>query len=232
MKTLKKLEQTLNYTFNRPELLLLALTHSSYANETGEGHKNNERLEFLGDAVLELCITEEAYLRFPQGREGDLTRIRAFLVSESSLARLARKIGLAQYILLGKGEEIQGGREREPILADTLEALLGAIFLDGGFAQAQTVISQLFQDAWPQSILTENKKDYKSSLQEITQRLYRSRPVYHLKKSLGPEHAKKYIVSLVLPNGKEFEAQGTSVKKAEQSAAQLAIADFATQDQP
>ncbi len=220
---LQILQKNIGYAFQDQDLLLQALTHSSYANETDSRAQNNERLEFLGDAVLELCISEELFHRYRHAREGDLTRIRSRLVSEPTLAFLARELHLQEHIFLGRGEENQGGREREAVLCDTLESLFGAVFLDAGYARAKELILQLFQNLWPHTPNLPDKKDYKSRLQEMTQQLFKSRPVYILQNSFGPEHAKTYCVQLTLPDGRSFMASESSLKKAEQDAARQAL---------
>ena len=220
---LKEIEESIGYRFKNAQLLVTALTHSSYANEINGSAENNERLEFLGDAVLELAISEELFARFPQDREGSLTSLRSQLVSEPSLAELARTIELQQCLRLGKGEEAQGGRERNAVLCDALESLLGAVFVDGGYQKAKEVIGGLFEDHWPERIQGPKGKDFKSRLQEETQKLFKDRPVYALKQSFGPEHAKTYLVLLTLPDGVTFEAAASSVKKAEQKAAKKAL---------
>jgi ribonuclease-3 len=221
-----RLQEEIGYQFQEQGLLLQALTHSSYANETDSRADNNERLEFLGDAVLELCISEELFQRYPQAREGDLTRIRSRLVSEPTLAEMARGLRLQQQIFLGRGEESQGGRERDAVLCDALESVFGAVFLDSGYSRARQVILDLFRDHWPPTPNLPDKKDYKSSLQELTQKLFKSRPVYTLQDSLGPEHAKTYYVRLDLPDGRVFQAQDSSLKKAEQAAACQALQEL------
>jgi ribonuclease-3 len=220
---LHRVETAVGHAFSDRELLRTALTHSSYANEWDSSLPHNERLEFLGDAVLELSISQELFMRYPQAREGDLTRLRARLVSEPSLAELARDIELPQHILLGKGEESQGGRDRDAILCDCLEAVFGAVFLDAGYERSREVILALFSDKWPPCIQKPRKKDYKSRLQEITQKLFKARPTYTLQESYGPEHAKVYRVRALLPDGTVFEAEDSSVKKAEQQAACSAL---------
>ena len=219
---LDKLEKIINYKFNNKELLITALSHSSYANENPNFRQNNERLEILGDAVLELLVSEELYKRFPNAREGELTSTRAYLVNEAFLAKMAREIKLNHFLLLGKGEENQGGRERDANLCDAFEALIGAVFLDGGYEKAKILVKNLFKDKWPQSCVEKVKKDYKSKLQEITQRIFKERPKYVLIDSFGPEHAKSYTVKVILPNQWSFEATSTSIKKAEQLAAKKA----------
>lgn len=215
------------YQFRQVKLLTEALTHSSFANEQPEGHEHNERLEFLGDAVLELCISDELYKRFPGVREGELTAMRSRLVNQESLAFLARQMGLNEKIILGKGEEAQGGRERDALLSDAFEAVLGAIFLDGGFAAALQTVKILFEDAWPEKSAKIKSKDAKSRLQEVTQQIFRDRPVYTLIGSEGPEHDKTFSVRLDLPDKSTFTATGSSVKRAEQNAAMLALAALA-----
>ncbi|NJB68463.1 ribonuclease-3 [Desulfobaculum xiamenense] len=222
---LETLQETISHRFMQVKLLQTALTHSSYANEHGEDAGDNERLEFLGDAVLELCTSEMLFARFPDAPEGQLTRLRARLVSEPALADVARELHLDQLIQLGKGEEQQGGRERDSLLSDALEAVFGAVFLDGGYAAAKAVIACVFEERWPTSCDVKRVKDAKSRLQELTQKLFKERPVYVLTDSTGPEHAKTFVVEVTLPNGTVLRAEGASMKKAEQNAAASAI-DF------
>ncbi len=220
---LTKLQESIHYRFRQVKLLETALTHSSHANEHGGETEHNERLEFLGDAVLELCVSERLFAQFPCAREGNLTRMRARLVSKPSLAELARELQLDAYLLLGKGEESQGGRDRHSLLSDALEAVLGAVFLDGGYARALEVVDVLFASRWPAEPEGGKSRDYKSRLQELTQKRFRERPVYSLAGSNGPEHAKVFTVHLALPDGQSVSADGPSVKRAEQKAAGLAL---------
>ncbi|WP_428566529.1 MAG: ribonuclease III [Solidesulfovibrio sp. DCME] len=217
------LERALGHAFSRPELLVTALTHSSWANERGEASQHNERLEFLGDAVLELCVSEELFVRFPEAPEGELTLLRSQLVNESSLAGLARELGLETHVLLGKGEEIQGGRSRPALLSDVFEAVIGALFLDGGYPAARDFVAQVFREAWPDRPLAPKTKDFKSRLQEYTQKIHKARPAYALLGCEGPEHDKRFQVRLTLPGGQAVTAVDKSVKKAEQLAARLAL---------
>ncbi|MGE4296407.1 MAG: ribonuclease III [Desulfovibrionaceae bacterium] len=219
----RHIENVVGYSFRHAELLRKALTHSSYANEVDGEVPNNERLEFLGDAVLELSVSEYLFSAFRGSREGDLTRMRAKLVSKPALAALARDIGIDQYLLLGKGEEIQGGRTRNSLLSDALEALLGAIFLDGGYTEAKAWVLNLYADKWPTASDFGRSRDFKSRLQEVTQKTYRERPVYVLTASHGPEHDKVFEVRLTLPDGRTVDAGGQSMKKAEQRAAEIAL---------
>lgn len=225
------LQQCIHHRFAQVKLMRTALTHSSYANEQ-EGDGDNERLEFLGDAVLELCISEEGYRRFPHAPEGQLTRIRSQLVKEKSLAAIARGLDLHRHILLGKGEELQGGRDRDALLADAFEALMGAVFLDGGFEAARLTILHIFEDKWPVVEMLPETKDYKSRLQEVAQERFRDRPVYVLAGTSGPEHEKIFMVDATLPTGACFRGISTSVKRAEQEAARLALDDLGVLDFP
>ncbi|MBG0791149.1 MAG: ribonuclease III [Desulfovibrionaceae bacterium] len=217
-----ELQVCIHHRFAQVKFLETALTHSSYANEQ-DGFDDNERLEFLGDAVLELCISEEGFRRFPSVAEGQLTRIRSQLVKERSLAAIARSLKLDRYIRLGRGEELQGGRERDALLADAFEAVMGAVFLDGGFEAAKASILVIFEDLWPEEAMVPEAKDYKSRLQEVAQERFRDRPVYVLAGTSGPEHEKIFSVDVTLPEGEVFRGTSTSVKRAEQTAARTAL---------
>ncbi|KUG27505.1 ribonuclease iii [hydrocarbon metagenome] len=223
---LRKLQNDIGHVFSDRSLLETALTHSSHANEAADPAEHNERLEFLGDAVLELCVSEELFSRFPKAPEGALTLMRSKLVSEPALAELARGCGLDRCLRLGKGEETQGGRNRASLLSDALEAVFAAVFLDGGFDAARRSIRTVFSGVWPETLVEPKSKDYKSRLQELTQKRYKARPVYSLADSRGPEHEKMFEVRLTLPDGLEVTASGSSVKKAEQMAAKKALGDI------
>jgi len=223
---LTTVQDDIHYRFKQVKLLELALAHSSWANEQGRPELSNERLEFLGDAVLELCVSEEAYRRFPDAAEGLLTKLRSRLVKTSTLAGVARSLGLDRRMLLGRGEETQGGRDRDSLLADALEALFGAVFMDGGFEAARELVLRLLDPLWPETPALPGGKDCKSRLQELTQESCRERPVYSLIDSNGPEHHKTFEVEVLLPDGQRFRALGPSLKKAEQAAAQNAISQL------
>ena len=220
-KKLKALEARIGYEFKNRNLLILALTHSSYANEKKLGKVGcNERLEFLGDAVLELISSDFLYKKYIQIPEGELTKKRASLVCEPSLAYCARDFGLPQYLLLGKGEDMTGGRNRDSIVSDATEALLGAIYLDGGFASAKEfVLKFILNDL-------ENKQlfyDSKTILQEIVQEKGTHLVEYHLIKEEGPDHNKNFTVEARV-NGKVMgQGSGHTKKAAEQAAAYQAI---------
>ena len=222
-QNMKTVQRRIGYAFAETDLLVEAMTHSSYANETAGSGPSNERLEFLGDAVLELCVTEELYARYPEADEGRLTAYRATLVNERSLADLAGRLGLDRALLLGRGEENQGGRQRPALLSDAFEALLGAVFLDGGYAAARQWVLARFDGLWPEKLEVSLEKDHKTRLQELTQLRFRDRPVYTLEGTSGPEHERVFHVLLKLPEGEEFRSSGSSVKKAEQEAAREAL---------
>lgn len=218
---LKELEKRIGYTFNDFELLRNAMMHSSYTNEKHlEKNQCNERLEFLGDAVLELVSSEFLFLNFPKVSEGELTKTRASMVCEPALAFCARDIELGSYLLLGKGEEATGGRQRESITSDAMEALIGAIYLDGGFTNAKEFIHRF--------ILTdlENKKlffDSKTILQEMVQAQMTETISYQLIKEEGPDHNKAFYVEVLLGERSYGVGKGRTKKAAEQQAAYQAI---------
>jgi len=222
-RELQSLESALGYAFWDVSLLETALTHSSWANEHGIAH--NERLEFLGDAVLELVISREVFLHFPAEREGAMTKMRSRLVSEESLSRLARKISLGRLLHMGRGEESQGGRARPALLADAMEAVFGAVFLDGGYAAAEKVILPMFRDCWNTLGSLDEHKDYKTQLQEATQAILHTLPSYIPGESRGPDHAREFSVCLELSNGRRYAATGSSLKRAEHNAARMALED-------
>lgn len=229
LDTLRTLQSEIHYEFKQVKLLIQALTHTSHANEQHCEH--NERLEFLGDAVLELTVSHELYQAFPEAQEGHLTKMRSALVSEKALAGVARRIGLGECLLLGKGEEAQGGREKNSVLSDALEALLGAIYLDGGLHAVLGCVNFLFSGLWPTPPESFRPRDAKSRLQEATQRIWKSRPTYALQGSHGPEHAKHYTVELTLPDGTQVQCEERSMRKAEQGAAEKAL-DLVTERFP
>ncbi|HVM21455.1 MAG TPA: ribonuclease III [Egibacteraceae bacterium] len=202
------------------ELGVLALTHRSYAFEAG-GLPTNERLEFLGDAVLGLVVTDEIYRRFPDAPEGRLAKIRAAAVNTQSLAELARSLGLGDHVLLGRGEEQSGGRDKDSILADTLEAVFGAVYLDQGIAAATELIRRLFGDLLDDLSKRRASLDYKTSLQELTAAQLSSLPVYELTEE-GPDHEKRFTAVVVVEDEPVGRGEGRSKKEAEQAAARQA----------
>jgi len=200
------------------------MTHTSWLNEAGQPDRSdNERLEFLGDAVLDLVVSDLLMRRFPDRREGDLSRARAALVSESGLARVAAGLDLGRFIMLGKGEERTGGRARPSILANALEALMGAIYIDAGFDVAAAVAARLFEGRI-QDVDSHALLDYKSRLQERAQALWQMAPVYEVVAEDGPDHDKRFEVALTFAGREWARASGRSKKEAEQSAAAAALA--------
>lgn len=228
IRRLSDVEERIQYRFHDISLLATALTHSSWANEHNTPH--NERLEFLGDAVLEINVSRTLYDRFPQEREGEMTRLRSRLVSEGKLAELARSLSLGDYLFMGRGEEAQGGRERPALIADAMEAVLGAVYLDGGHEAASALVHRLYRGHWPTPGENEKVKDYKTHLQEVTQALLHTLPVYVHLSSSGPEHARTFEVRLDLSDGRSFTATGGSIKRAEQEAARQALDALSTEE--
>ncbi len=224
MHKLSSLENELNYTFKNKELLKTAITHSSYISSIG---LNNERLEFLGDAILNFIISEYLFKMFKNQDEGTLSRIKSYIASEDFLFILAKRINLGSYILLGKGELKTGGRDKKSILADTMEAILAAIFLDGGIKNTKKVIKNLFSKDIQQLIINnENLKDYKSKLQEYFLSLQKIIPKYKLEKEYGPEHKKIFEISVWIKDTKIGFGVGPSKKEAEQIAAENALTNL------
>ena len=221
------LETKLGYVFHRPELLENALYHSSYANEhRGTGISSNERLEFLGDAMLGFVTAEYLYAKHPDMPEGDLTRIRAALVCEESLHEVAQSLDLGNYLLLGKGEEQGGGRCRPSILADATESVFAAVYLDGGMDAASDLIHRVLLDKEREEVVEERRRDYKTELQELVQRRSGQVLHYELTGTSGPDHAKQFTFRVTL-NGRELgQGTGRSKKEAEQSAARSALTQW------
>ncbi|MCD7947354.1 MAG: ribonuclease III [Oscillospiraceae bacterium] len=218
------LEEKLGYTFKAPDLLDQAITHSSYANEhKSEGMRSNERLEFLGDSILGMVVADRLYREHPDMPEGDLTRMRALLVCEGSLAEVARRLDLGAHLKLGHGECVAGGRARPSIMADAVEAILAAVYLDGGIGSARKSIQRLILDHQPEAYAN---CDYKTALQELVQRKSGQVLRYALVKSSGPDHAKTFRVEVTLNGVPMGTGEGHSKKEAEQSAAKEAIAQL------
>ncbi len=225
--SLERLEDSLNYKFKNRELLRWAITHRSYLPEYGKQVQDNERLEFLGDAVLELVISDLLYRRYANRyKEGDLTKMRAYLVSESRLVLLAERLDIGSHLLLGRGEEKCGGRTRPSIMADAFEAIVGAIYLDGGFEAAYRFILGQFEHLLESAPRKGLKIDYKSRLQEMTQKRFHALPSYKLIDVEGPDHAKRFQVALYFHDREISRGTGKSKKEAEQRAARLALKNF------
>ena len=217
---LKELQKALSYSFKDQGILAQALTHRSYANEKKGLIKNNERLEFLGDAVFDLSISHLIMEGFPDLSEGEMSKLRASMVNESSLAAMAKGIGLDQYLLLGHGEELSGGRNKPSILADSFEAVIAAIYLDGGFDAAFKTVSSHFSRLLSKTGLY---IDYKTRLQELTQERLKCMPSYTLKSTSGPDHARLFEVELSIEGKLHATGKGKTKKEAEQEAAKEAL---------
>lgn len=220
---LQTLQERIGYRFHDPELLQLSLVHSSFAFERLDSGRHNETQEFLGDAVLDLTVGYILFTRFPGMREGKLTRIRAALVNEAGLADMARAIGLGEYLLLGKGEDASRGREKSSILSCAYEAMVGALFLDGGYDEALRFVRRFFgpliDKRQDDLVLT----DAKSGLQELLQELYNEGPNYVLENEEGPAHARIFTVSVRFRDQLLGSGRAGSKKEAEQQAAGAAL---------
>lgn len=224
-KSLDEIQLNINYKFKDINLINTSLTHSSYANESKMRiYENNERLEFLGDVVVNLVVSEYLYHRFSELPEGELTKKRATIVCESSLAFAARKIKLGEYLLLGKGEEATGGRGRESILADTFEALTGAIYIDGGLTNTREFLLGMFEQEVIYALSKGNLFiDYKTELQETLQKRTKSKIEYNVAKEVGPDHNKKFYMDVIVENKVIGSGMGRNKKEAEQMAARQAL---------
>lgn len=220
---LKYLENAIGYCFSNKALPLQALTHKSFSNEQPSFVAHNERLEFLGDAVIELVISEWVYRSYPDIPEGGLTRIRAEVVSEKGLAAIARQLNLGEGLRLGKGEARSGGRDKASLLSDALEALLGAVFLEGGFVDACKVGEKIFSAAVNQSAQQRYGSDYKTCLQEKLQARYNQLPEYQLTQVSGPDHDRIFSMEVRFSGKLLGKGSGSSKKSAEQKAAAAAL---------
>ncbi len=219
-----ELSERLRYTFKKPDILMQAFRHSSYVNErTDSDLRDNERLEFLGDAVLDLAISHVLMELFHDSKEGDLSKYRATVVNEKGLCQVAQSLGLGDYLTLGKGEEATGGRKRPSILANTMEAILGALYLDAGFEKTKEIIRRLFLPLLEEIETERAVNDYKSRLQEYTQEVYKTRPEYVLVGESGPPHDKTFRVAVHLQGESMAVDEGKSKKEAEQKAAKKAF---------
>jgi ribonuclease-3 len=220
---LSGLEQLLGYTFKQISLLERALTHPSYANER-DHTRSNQCLEFLGDAVLGLVVATALYGREELDDEGKLTRQLSTLVCEEALANKARELRLGEFLRLGKGEDSQGGRERASILCDTYEAVLAAVYVDGGFEAARGVILRLHATELAGEVKPQQREpNYKGQLQRLVQARYNVQPIYHVIGERGPEHVKVFVVEVRVHDERLAEGEGRSKKQAEQNAAAAAL---------
>ncbi len=224
MTNKKELEKKLGVTFKNATLLKNALVHRSYLNENRSKElENNERLEFLGDAVLELIISAELFIKYPNKTEGELTSIRSAIVRTESLAQESRRLGIAEDILMSKGERDSGGQDKDFILANTYEAILGAIYLDLGIKECEEFIKRTVLKKLPRVISEELFIDPKTKIQELVQAKYKVTPVYKVIKEHGPDHDKSFTVALKVGNKVMAKGSGLSKQKAEEEAAQKGI---------
>lgn len=213
----------LDLTFTNLKLLQQAFYHRSYLNEVNLNIESNERLEFLGDSILSLVISGYLYLSRARDTEGELTNLRAYIVKTNSLAKAARKLDLGKYLRLSKGEEIGGGRNNPQLLANTYEALLGAIFLDQGMDKVKQVVSKTLLSLFEKEIKSGPPKDAKSNLQEIVQEKFKESPKYKILETRGPDHAKQFIVAVYIKEKEYGRGEGNSKQVAEEQAATLAL---------
>lgn len=223
MPDLKKVQENLGVTFIDEKLLTTALTHRSYLNEDKSSHVSNERLEFLGDSVLSLLVSTKLYTKFELYPEGKLTSFRSLLVKTKTLGDLSKKLRLGEFLLMSKGEEKSGGRNNSSLLADTFEAVLGAIYVDNGLEEAKHFLEinlfPLISDVEKNADLL----DYKSALQEIVQEKQKTSPTYSVLGEVGPDHDKIFTIGVLVDNRLLAKGQGRSKQEAEQEAARLAL---------
>ena len=223
IKQLNKFQSLINIKFNNVYLLNRALTHRSYVNESEIKVKDNERLEYLGDSVLALVINEYLFKRFEDYQEGNLAKIKATVVSENMLVNIAEELSIGEYLLLGKGEENSGGRTRASIQANSVEALIGALYIDKGLRYTKNFILGLFKKHITQVDKIPTMRDPKTTLQEIVQKKYKDKPVYSLLSEEGPDHEKIFTIALIVNNRTISTAKGSSKRKAEIEAARMAL---------
>lgn len=221
--SLKEFQKRINYTFKNEDLLFEALSHSSFANECKKARNSNERLEFLGDSVLSIVVSDHIFKHFTHIPEGELTKLRASLVCEKALFEFSKKIDLGSFIFLGKGEELTGGRTRPSIVSDAFEAVIAAIYLDGGMEAVRPyILSFIPDDITPKG--SDVFHDYKTVLQEVIQHNPEEKIEYHMKSESGPDHDKTFVYQVLLNNNVIGEGTGRSKKTAEQAAAKEALA--------
>ena len=218
MDELKPLEKKLGYKFKDKQKLIEALTHKSYKKPY-----NNERLEFLGDAVLDLIVGEYLYVKFPKAKEGELSKMRASLVNEAGFKRLADALDLGDYIYISAAEENNKGRQKPSLLSNAFEALIGAIYLESGLDEVRRITIDLIEACYPKIDLSSLFKDYKTTLQELTQAKFGVIPDYVLKDATGPDHNKEFEVQVFVGKRLLATAKGKSKKSAQQEAAQVAL---------
>ncbi len=218
MEEIKKLEDRLDYSFENKKLIIEALTHKSFKQPY-----NNERLEFLGDAVLDLIVGQYLFEKFPTHDEGKLSKMRASLVNEDGFTRLAEHIGLGDQLFLSNAEENNGGRSKPSLLSNAFEAVIGALYLEAGLERARSISIKLLEEVHPDISLDTLFKDYKTTLQEMTQALFGTTPEYRLIRSHGPDHKKEFEIAVFVDDKEYARASGKSKKMAQQESAAIAI---------
>lgn len=225
MKDITKLEDKLHISFRNSALLQQALVHRSYLNENPDFElRSNERLEFLGDSILSAVVAEKLYKDYPDLPEGDMTKLRSALVRGETLARIAgQQFSLENYLYLGRGEESSGGRARQSILADALEAVIGAVFMDQGFNVCRDLILRLYEGELEKAVSSSLTADFKSRFQEVAQSKYHEIPEYRVISAEGPDHAREFIVEVLIGGRVLGKGSGSSKREAEQGAARAAL---------
>lgn len=231
-KELQQFEKQAGIRFRKQALLNLAFAHRSYANETAADTDNNEKLEFLGDSVLGLIVAEYLFSQLPDRPEGDLAKIKSFVVSEDSLAKIAKRLKIDDFVLIGRGEEFSGGRSKKAILADAMEAVIGALYIDSGIKSARKFVLEYVVPEIRLVLENRHKKDYKTLLQEFVQKKYKTYPKYVLMRRSGPDHNKTFFVEVRINNEVFGPGQGKNKKAAEQNAARMAFEALAPKAVP
>lgn len=222
-KELQLFEKHAGIRFRKLDFLNLAFSHRSYSNEIAGNIDNNEKLEFLGDSVLGIVVSDYLFRIMPERPEGELARIKSFVVSEESLAGIAKEIKVDNFILVGKGEEYSGGRTKKAILADCMEAIFGAFYLDSGYKSVQNFILRYLIPEIDKVMANKHRKDYKTLLQELVQKKYKSYPRYNLIKKTGPDHDRTFWIEVKVKNDIYGPGKGKNKKEAEQKAAGIAF---------
>ncbi|SQB98559.1 ribonuclease III [Helicobacter fennelliae] len=229
MDSITRFQNNINYHFKNKQLLIEALTHRSAKKHNANKH-NNERLEFLGDAVLDLIIGEYLFCKFPQHNEGKLSKMRSSLVNEESFAKIARNIHIGDILILSQSEEQNNGRNKNSLLSDAFEAIMGALYLEAGIEKVKEIIYKLLDTLYPNMNMDNLFMDYKTALQEITQARFGSIPVYKLIDEKGPDHDKKFAMQILIEDIIYATAIGNSKKNAQQSCAKIAYLKITKQE--
>jgi ribonuclease-3 len=223
-------ERSTGIRFRRQELLNLAFSHRSFAHESSKDVGNNERLEFLGDSVLGVMVSEYLFSNLPDRPEGDLAKIKSFVVSEDSLAAIAKNLKIDNFVLIGKGEEFSGGRSKKAILADCLEAIIGAYFLDSGFKSCKKFVLKFIIPEITKVLENKHRQDFKTLLQEHVQKIYKTYPKYALVQKTGPDHDKTFWMEVKIRERAYGPGKGKNKKEAEQNAASIAYKELTGRD--